>query len=128
MHEWNTVVNTLSGYWFGRREGEIERWFKVVGLAFHFWSEKNILKLGERVGEPVVVDQNRIDIVKIDLQGGKWSAERSLPVSKPLIVCDGLKEYKVMMFLAEVSNEDFNLILDFQSNEEAEAAWIKWLS
>lgn len=56
MHEWRTMVNTFSEEWFGRKE----RWFNVMGLPFHLWSEENCLKLGDCVGEPVELDYARV--------------------------------------------------------------------
>lgn len=117
MHEWGTVVNTLSEDWYRRKE----RWFNVVELPFHLRSEENFLKLGGCLGEPVEVDQHSIDMAKLDYARVKVGVGEVCPVCEPITVSDGFKEYNVMMFPA-VSGEDFNMILNFPLSKEEEMA------
>lgn len=115
INEWKMVVNILWDGWFSRRE----RWFTVVGFPFHLWDEENNLKLGGCAGEPLEVDVNSIDLVKFDMLELRWTGGKCALSVNLFFVLDGLKEYRVMMFLA-VSADDLNMVLDFPDSGSKE--------
>lgn len=73
------------------------------------------------VWEAVEVDQHSLEMSKLDFAGIKTETNDVCHVSDPILVSDGMKEYKIMLF-PTVSAEDLMLISDFGKAGSKEVA------
>lgn len=65
------------------------------------------------------MDQHLINLAKLNYTRVKLEVGKVCPMSEPIIVSDGFKEYKVITFHA-ILGEYFNLIMNMQLRMEIE--------
>lgn len=88
-----------------------EQDYQVYGFPLHLWSNENLAKIGDEVGEAVAIDRATLEFAHIDAARVKIKTRKGKYWLNPIKVTKGVKKY-TLAFYPMVLEYDVKLGVD----------------